>query len=311
MDLEQVLEQSPGCPRCAAATWADLRDSDVAVLLSSSPLVAGMPGSSTSRRTPSVADEFADALARLARRRHRRHESGRPARDASEERTGLDRRRVLGYTINDSLRLRDRPREGARTTPGAASRPGSSASTATSASRCTAGSGDGRAGRPTAEQIAVADDYRRTGTRGTSRWTPGARRHGRPAWASPAWSPRLGGGRRALACLDRPRRRIRHSWRRGDRAGDHRRRRRRAHSRMRSSARTSAQPCTRRPSSCVPRSPGSRRDRSGTAPLACRHPTPRIRSAAFSPIMIVAAFVLPRVMVGMTDASATRRPSKP
>ena len=34
-------------------------------------------------------------------------------------------------------------------------------------------------------------------------------------------------------------------------------------------------------------------------------------SAAFSAIMIVAALVLPRVMVGITDASATRRPSTP
>ena len=41
------------------------------------------------------------------------------------------------------------------------------------------------------------------------------------------------------------------------------------------------------------------------------HPAPPIRSAAFSPIMIVAAFVLPRVTVGITEASATRRPSKP
>ena len=34
-------------------------------------------------------------------------------------------------------------------------------------------------------------------------------------------------------------------------------------------------------------------------------------SAAFSAIMIVAAFVLPRVIVGITDASATRSPSVP
>ena len=36
-----------------------------------------------------------------------------------------------------------------------------------------------------------------------------------------------------------------------------------------------------------------------------------IRSAAFSAIMIVAAFVLARVIVGITDASTTRRPSMP
>ena len=46
-------------------------------------------------------------------------------------------------------------------------------------------------------------------------------------------------------------------------------------------------------------------------PVCCGPAQARIRSAAFSPIMIVAAFVLPRVIVGMTDASATRRPSTP
>ena len=35
---------------------------------------------------------------------------------------------------------------------------------------------------------------------------------------------------------------------------------------------------------------------------------PLIRSAAFSAIMIVGAFVLPRVIVGITEASTTRRP---
>jgi hypothetical protein len=39
--------------------------------------------------------------------------------------------------------------------------------------------------------------------------------------------------------------------------------------------------------------------------------TPRTRSAALSPIMIDGALVLPPGMLGMTDASATRRPSRP
>ena len=34
----------------------------------------------------------------------------------------------------------------------------------------------------------------------------------------------------------------------------------------------------------------------------------RIRSAAFSPISTLGAWVCPRMMVGITDASATRRP---
>jgi hypothetical protein len=36
-----------------------------------------------------------------------------------------------------------------------------------------------------------------------------------------------------------------------------------------------------------------------------------IMSAAFSPIMMVGALVLPPIKVGMTDASTTRRPSRP
>src|SRR6185312_13809489 len=44
---------------------------------------------------------------------------------------------------------------------------------------------------------------------------------------------------------------------------------------------------------------------------AGRGSLPRIRSAAFSAIMIVAAFVFARVIVGITDASTTRRPSTP
>jgi hypothetical protein len=36
-----------------------------------------------------------------------------------------------------------------------------------------------------------------------------------------------------------------------------------------------------------------------------------IRSAAFSPIMMVVALMLTQPMVGITDASAIRRPSMP
>jgi hypothetical protein len=38
---------------------------------------------------------------------------------------------------------------------------------------------------------------------------------------------------------------------------------------------------------------------------------PAIRSEALSAIAIVAAFVLPLIVVGMTDASTTRNPSTP
>ena len=45
--------------------------------------------------------------------------------------------------------------------------------------------------------------------------------------------------------------------------------------------------------------------------LAFPQPPARIISAAFSPIMMEGALVLPEVSVGMIEASATRRPSMP
>ncbi len=47
------------------------------------------------------------------------------------------------------------------------------------------------------------------------------------------------------------------------------------------------------------------------APAASSGALPRIMSDAFSAIMIVAAFVFARVIVGITDASTTRSPSTP
>ena len=56
-------------------------------------------------------------------------------------------------------------------------------------------------------------------------------------------------------------------------------------------------------------------DRANAEPCVDAHAAMRIgwrtRSAAFSPIMIVAALVLPDITVGMIDASTTRRPSMP
>ena len=106
MDFEQVLEQSPGA-RLRGGDLGDLRDSDVAVLVSSAPLVADMPRIEYLAKNASIADAFAEALGAgwgglvivvtnpvdpLVTRLHAR--------------TSLDRRRILGYTLNDSLRLR-------------------------------------------------------------------------------------------------------------------------------------------------------------------------------------------------------------
>lgn len=106
MDLEQVLELSPGSDARAGDT-DDLRDADVAVLLSSAPLVANMPRIEYLAKNALIADAFADGLG-----------AGwggvvivvtnpvDPLVTRLQRRTGLDRRRILGYTLNDSLRLR-------------------------------------------------------------------------------------------------------------------------------------------------------------------------------------------------------------
>ena len=106
MDLDQVLELSPGCS-VRGGDVEDVADADVVVLLSATPITAGTPRVEYLARNALIADELADALGPswegvvvvvtnpvdpLVTRLRRR--------------TGLDRSRVVGYTINDSLRLR-------------------------------------------------------------------------------------------------------------------------------------------------------------------------------------------------------------
>ena len=106
MDLEQVLELSPGCT-VAAGGANDLPDSDVVVIISASPLTVGTSRLEYLAKNARIVDEIGDLLEPgwpgtlvvvtnpvdpLVTRLHRR--------------TGLDRHRIVGYTINDSLRLR-------------------------------------------------------------------------------------------------------------------------------------------------------------------------------------------------------------
>ena len=106
MDLEQVLEQAPGAT-VTGGDATDLADADVIVLLSATPLTAGTPRVEYLGKNAVIADELADALP-----------TGwdgvlvvvtnpvDPLVTRLRLRTGLDRSRILGYTLNDSLRFR-------------------------------------------------------------------------------------------------------------------------------------------------------------------------------------------------------------
>jgi malate dehydrogenase len=105
MDLEQVLELSPGST-VRAGDAGDLGDADVVLVLSSTPLTVGTSRLEYLAKNARIVDEalgldasfsglvlvVTNPVDPLVTRLHRR--------------TGLDRRRILGYTINDSLRLR-------------------------------------------------------------------------------------------------------------------------------------------------------------------------------------------------------------
>ncbi len=106
MDLEQVLEQAPGCA-VREGDPSDVADSDVVVLLSATPLTVGTSRLEYLEKNAAIADELADRLV-----------PGwggllvvvtnpvDPLVTRLQARTGFDRRRILGYTVNDSLRLR-------------------------------------------------------------------------------------------------------------------------------------------------------------------------------------------------------------
>jgi malate dehydrogenase len=106
MDLEQVLEQAPGCA-VRGGDSGDVANADVVVLISATPLVADTPRMEYLAKNAVIADELADALG-----------PGwegvllvvtnpvDPLVTRLQRRTRIDRRRILGYTVNDSLRLR-------------------------------------------------------------------------------------------------------------------------------------------------------------------------------------------------------------
>jgi len=106
MDFEQTLELSPG-GSVRGGDVSDVQDADVVVLLSSTPLTVGASRLEYLAKNALIVDELVDELAT-------RWDGVivvvtnpvDPLVTRLQQRTGLDRRRILGYTVNDSLRLR-------------------------------------------------------------------------------------------------------------------------------------------------------------------------------------------------------------
>jgi malate dehydrogenase len=162
MDLEQVAELSPGCV-VRGGTEADVLDADILVLISATPLTVGTSRLDYLTKNAAIVDEVTSGLSA--------EWPGvllvvtnpvDPLVTRLGQRTGIDRHRIVGYTINDSLRLRT----GLAKALGAA--PGSVEAWAIGEhgdlnvplyDRVTV---DGAKVQPTAKQIEVAEDYRGT-----------------------------------------------------------------------------------------------------------------------------------------------------
>jgi malate/lactate dehydrogenase len=104
MDLAEVLEQRPG-GSVRAGSIADVHDADIVVMCAAVPLTVNTSRLSYLAGNARIMDELGGLLSRdsvvvvVAN-------PVDPLVLRLQERTGLPRTRVLGYTLNDSLRLR-------------------------------------------------------------------------------------------------------------------------------------------------------------------------------------------------------------
>lgn len=106
MDYDQVLELSPGCT-IRGGELTDVRDADVVVLISATPLTAGTPRVEYLARNALIAEELVGGLdASFGGVIVVVTNPVDPIVTLLQRHTGLDRSRVVGYTINDSLRFR-------------------------------------------------------------------------------------------------------------------------------------------------------------------------------------------------------------
>jgi malate dehydrogenase len=161
-DMEQVLEQAPGCT-VRAGEAGDVADSDVVVLLSATPLTVGTSRLEYLGKNALIADELADRLPPTW--------AGLlivvtnpvdPLVTRLQRRTGFDRRRILGYTINDSLRLRSGLARALGVPPGSVEAWVLGEHGDTSVPLLDRVTVDGARVHPTAAQAAAAVEYLRT-----------------------------------------------------------------------------------------------------------------------------------------------------
>jgi malate dehydrogenase len=162
MDLEQTVELSPG-RAVRGGEEADILNTDILVLISATPLTVGTSRLDYLTKNASIIDEVTRGLSaewpgvlivvtnpvdplvtRLTRR------------------TGLERRRIVGYTLNDSLRLRTGLTKALRAAPGSVEAWVVGEHGDLSVPLYDRVRVDGAQVRPTDEQIAVAEEYRRT-----------------------------------------------------------------------------------------------------------------------------------------------------
>ena len=162
MDLDQVAELSPGCV-VRGGDEADVGDADVLVLISATPLTVGTSRLDYLGKNARIADAFADLL----------EEAWPgvvlvvtnpvdPIVTRLQRRTGIDRRRVLGYTINDSLRLRTGLARALGVEPGRVEAWAIGEHGDLSVPLFDRVTVDGVPVRPTVEQAAAAEEYLRT-----------------------------------------------------------------------------------------------------------------------------------------------------
>ena len=162
MDFEQVLELSPGST-ARGGDEADIRNADIVVVTAAVPLTVNTSRLVYLAANATIVDEIVDELP-----------SGWPGVmlvvtnpvdslvTRIQRRSGLDRRRVVGYTVNDSLRFGTGLAKALGVEPGRVSAwvLGEHGETCVPlVDRVTV---DGNHVEPTSEQVAIAVDYLRT-----------------------------------------------------------------------------------------------------------------------------------------------------